>query len=247
MTIHIGDCRVLMPTFAPFDMILADPPYGDTSIRWDKRVEGWLPLAYRALKATGSMWIFGSMRFFMITHCYFRRAGFRYVQDIVWEKHNGSNLAADRFRRVHELIVQFMRKDSKWTDVYNDPQKTADAVARTVLRNKRKPIHFGQYGESSYRSEDGGPRLMRSVIPIRSMHGRAIHPTEKPVSLLEILVRTSCPRGGVVGDWFAGSGACGEACALAGRQYIGCDEDEAMVIKARARLAEIIPGLGAAS
>ena len=62
-----------------------------------------------------------------------------------------------------------------------------------------------QIDAGHYVSEDGGPRLMRSVIPVRNTHGRAIHPTEKPAALLEILIRTSCPEGGLVGDWFAGS------------------------------------------
>ena len=55
MTVLTGDCREHMPCHAPFDMILADPPYGDTSLAWDRRVEGWLPLARAALKPTGSL------------------------------------------------------------------------------------------------------------------------------------------------------------------------------------------------
>ena len=230
-----------MPARGPFDMILADPPYGDTAIKWDRRVAGWLPLAAQALRRTGSMWVFGSMRFFMLTHADFRRAGFRYVQDIVWEKHNGSSLLADRFRRVHESAVQFIRKDSRWDQVFNEPQTTPDAIARTVFRNKRKPVHFGAYGDSTYRSEDGGPRLMRSVISMPSMHGRAIHPTEKPVALLEILIRTSCPRGGAVGDWFAGSGSGGEAAAAAGRRFVGAELDADMAKKAQGRLRGLLP------
>jgi site-specific DNA-methyltransferase (adenine-specific) len=45
MTILTGDCRNLMPDHGPFDLILADPPYGDTSLAWDHRVDGWMPLA----------------------------------------------------------------------------------------------------------------------------------------------------------------------------------------------------------
>ena len=45
MTILTGDCRDLMPAHGPFDLILADPPYGDTSLAWDRQVDGWLPLA----------------------------------------------------------------------------------------------------------------------------------------------------------------------------------------------------------
>ncbi|MBX3597695.1 MAG: site-specific DNA-methyltransferase, partial [Rhizobiaceae bacterium] len=59
-----GDCRDRMPSHGPFDMILADPPYGDTSLAWDRRVEGWLVLARAALAPTGSMWVFGSLRSF---------------------------------------------------------------------------------------------------------------------------------------------------------------------------------------
>ncbi len=92
-----------------------------------------------------------------------------------------------------------------------------------------------------YVSHDGGPRLMRSVVYVRNTHGRAIHPTEKPSTLLEILIRTSCPEGGIVGDWFAGSGAAGEACRLSGRRYLGCEIDAAMAERARARIAHVLP------
>ena len=82
---------------------------------------------------------------------------------------------------------------------------------------------------------------MRSVIYMRSMHGRAIHPTEKPADLLEILIRTSCPPDGIVGDLFAGSGAAGEAAMRAGRRYAGCDIDPEMAAKANNRLAALLP------
>jgi site-specific DNA-methyltransferase (adenine-specific) len=236
LDLHTGDCRALMPALGPFDMVLADPPYGDTSLAWDERVENWHDLAVQCLKPSGSLWVFGSLRYFMAEGRRFEEAGLRYAQEIVWEKHNGSAFHADRFKRVHELAVQFYRQDDQWTSIYNDVQKTADATARTVRRKKR-PTHTGHIDAAHYTSEDGGPRIMRSVIYARSCHGRAIHPTEKPVDLLEILIRTSCPRGGIVGDFFAGSGAAGEAARNAGRGYVGCEIDPAMADKARDRLA----------
>jgi site-specific DNA-methyltransferase (adenine-specific) len=227
-----GDCREVMPGEGPFDMIFADPPYGDTSLEWDKRVFGWQQVALERLRPTGSMWVFGSLRFLLHLGT---PAGFRYAQDIVWEKHNGSSFHADRFKRVHEHAVQFYRADAPWAEVWNDVQTTPDATARTV-RRKQRPAHTGRIeGNSSYVSEDGGPRIMRSVIPMRSMHGRAIHPTEKPVPLLEILVRSSCPPDGLVGDFFAGSGSMAEACALTGRNYVGCEIDPVMAEAARGR------------
>lgn len=234
----LGDCRVVMAEQGPFDCIIADPPYGDTSLSWDnfELVRGWEKIAAERLKPTGSMWVFGSLRFFMLAHRPMRAAGLRVAQEIVWEKHNGSSFHADRFKRVHELVVQVIRADAKWTDIYNEVQKTNDATARTVRRKKRPP-HTGHIDAGHYVSEDGGPRIMRSVIYERSCHGHAIHPTQKPVSLLETLIRTSCPSGGLVGDFFAGSGAVGEAALATGRNYVGCELDLAYVLAAQERLS----------
>jgi site-specific DNA-methyltransferase (adenine-specific) len=240
MTILTGDCRAIMPAHGPFDMILADPPYGDTSLAWDRRVDGWIALVRAALSPSGSLWVFGSLRCFMATAADFAAAGLRPAQEIVWEKQNGSSFHADRFKRVHELAVQFRRADTPWREIYNQVQTTPDATARTV-RRKQRPPHTGQIDAGHYVSHDGGPRLMRSVIYARNCHGRAIHPTEKPSFLLELLIRTSCPEGGLVGDWFAGSGAAGEACRLSGRRYLGCEIDTAMAERARARLAAVLP------
>jgi site-specific DNA-methyltransferase (adenine-specific) len=240
MTLLTGDCRALMPAHGPFDMILADPPYGDTSLAWDRRVEGWLALAAKALKPSGSMWLFGSLRSFMATGSDFRASDWKYAQEVVWEKQNGSSFHADRFRRVHELIVQFYRADAPWSGVYNDVPTTPDALARTV-RRRSGPRHLGRANGARYVSEGGGPLLMRSVMAAPNCHRRAIHPTEKPSGLLEILIRASCPPGGLVGDWFAGSGSAGIACRHAGRRYLGCEIDPIMAQCARDRLASVLP------
>ena len=235
MTVVTGDCRDHMAAGGPYDLILADPPYGGTSLSWDRQVEGWLALASGALHPTGSIWVFGSLRSFLRIAPAFRRARLRLAQDIIWQKQNSTSFHADRFRRVHEIVAQFYRSDTPWRHIYNAVQMTHDAIAKTVRRTMRPP-HMGAIGTGHYRSLDGGPRLMRSVLIVRNCHGRAIHPTEKPVELLELLVRTSCPAGGLVGDWFAGSGAAGEACHNSGRRYLGCEIDPVMAAKARGRL-----------
>jgi site-specific DNA-methyltransferase (adenine-specific) len=235
-----GDCRALMPAHGPFDLILADPPYGDTSLAWDRRVDGWLPLACAALRPSGSLWVFGSLRCFMATANQFADTGLRYAQEIVWEKQNGTNFHADRLKHVHELVGQFYRAHVPWSAVYIDVQTTPNATAH-IVRRKMRPPHTGHIDAGHYVSEDGGPRLMRSVIYARNCHGTAIQPTEKPSGLIEILIRTSCPQGGLVGDWFAGSGAAGEACRLAGRRYLGCEIDVGMAERARVRIASVLP------
>ncbi len=145
------------------------------------------------MKPSATLWCFGSMRFFLDRSADFR--DWNYAQDIVWEKHNGTNALADRFRRVHELIIQFYPKGRPWADVYKQPQHTDDATART-LRRKQKPQHWSKIETSRYTTVDGGPRLLRSVLFCRSEHGHAIHETQKPAALLIPLIRYSCPEGG---------------------------------------------------
>ena len=189
------------------DCILTDPPYGETSLKWDVWPPGWPAMVLPKLKPTGSMWVFGSWRMFWREQADF--AKWSISHEIVWEKHNGTGLFNDRFRRVHEFAVHFYPAASKWGDIYKAPQFTNDATARTVRKKGRPAQWIGATGETLYKSEDGGPRLMRSVIYARSEHGSAEHPTQKPLSIVEPLLLYACPPGGTVLDPFAGSGTTG--------------------------------------
>ncbi len=220
------------------DLILTDPPYGETSLRWDKRVPGWPAVVRRVLKRTGSMWVFGSQRMFLETALEFSK--WRLAQDIVWEKHNGSGFASDRFKRVHEHALQFYRDDAAWESVFKAPQFTNDATARTT-RRKQRPPHMGNVKASSYSSEDGGPRLVRSVIYARSEHGRAEHPTQKPLAIVEPLLLYACPPGGTVLDPFAGSGTTGILANRHGMSAILVEGDEIFADLIRSRLDDDAP------
>lgn len=212
-TLYRGDCREILPSIGKADACITDPPYGVTALAWDKQVSGW-----EQLVDAPHLWCFGSFRFFLE----FRPEGWKYAQDLVWEKHNGSNNHADRFRRVHELAVHYYR--GEWAGLHKETIFTHDATARTV-RRKARPPHFGKIGASSYASEDGGPRMMRSVIYAASCHGEADHPTQKPVAVMSPLVQYSVPAGGVVLDPFMGSGSTGVACVKLGRRFIGIEID----------------------
>lgn len=213
-----------------FDCVLTDPPYGETSLAWDIWPTDWPAKVRRVLKRTGSMWVFGSQRMFMEHAAEF--CGWKLSHDVVWEKHNGSGLFNDRFRRVHEIALHFYRSDAAWGDVFKEPQFTNDARARTVRKKGRPAQWIGATGETIYRSEDGGPKLMRSVIYARSEHGRAEHPTQKPIGIVEPLLQYACPVGGRVLDPFAGSGTTG---LVAARHEI-----DAVLIEARAEYASVI-------
>lgn len=224
ISLHLGDCRDVFRSLpaGSIDACITDPPYGDTSLDWDSKVDGWLEEVARVLKPSASIWIFGSLRFLAPLFEQMDALGFKYSQDIVWEKQNGTGFHNDRFRRVHEHAVMFYR--GAWADVYHDTQYTNDATAKTV-RRKTRPAHTGHIERGYYVSEDGGPKLMRSVIYQPNEHGQALHPTQKPVELCLPLVRYSCPPGGVVLDPFMGSASIGMAARIAGCGYIGMDDD----------------------
>ena len=236
MTVRIitGDCRAVLAELPAESVhcVIVDPPYGETSLPWDSRVDGWLSSIRRVMRPDASLWCFGSMRFFI------ERAGdfceWNIAQDIIWEKHNGSGPFNDRFRRVHEIVCQFYPKDAPWSAIYKKPLFTDDATVRVVRR--KGPAHWGTIGENVYRSEDGGPRLMRSVMFARSEHGRAVHPTQKPVAALMPLIEYSCPPIGVVLDPFVGSGSTGIAAQRLGCNFIGVEIDPAYADLARRRI-----------
>jgi site-specific DNA-methyltransferase (adenine-specific) len=239
MTVSIltGDCREVMATLpeASVDAIIADPPYQQTSLPWDRWPSDWPAAARRVLKPTGSMWVFGSLR--MFTQRWSEFYGWNMAQDIVWEKHNGSSFHADRFRRVHEQAVQFYKRDAAWSDVYKGKVVTNDAKARVVRKKAGKQQHMGALARDSvYVSEDGGPRIARSVIYVRSEHGRAVHPTQKPIGIIEPLIESACPPGGTVLDPFFGSGTTGAAALMLGRSCIGIEAREDYVAAAQDRL-----------
>ena len=228
-----GDCRSACSVFAAdeFDLCIADPPYNQTSLQWDRWPEGWVNAIGPLISQQGSLWCYGSLRMFMDRREEFH--GWKLAQDIVWRKQNGTTFHADRFRRVHEQIAHFYR--GNWRDVYRDVQTTADAVAKTVTRGQ-SPAHTGQIRVGHYKSKKGGRRLMRSVLDVRNCHGRAIHPTEKPTQLIEPIIEYSCRKGGRVFVPFAGSGSELEAARELGCHAIGFEIDPKYCEKAKRRL-----------
>lgn len=230
VTLHHADYRDHLEGLRA-DAVITDPPYGETSLNWDVWPTGWLADAARISDA---LWCFGSFRMFHENAAEFA-AEWKLSQDLVWEKHNGSGFHADRFKRVHELPTFWYRGD--WSALRHETPTTADATARTV-RRKTRPTHTGRIDESSYKSEDGGPRLMRSVIYVRSEHGRAIHPTQKPVGIVTPLIEYSVPPGGLVVDLFAGSATTAIAARQLGRRCIAFEGREDYALRAAARLSQ---------
>ncbi len=229
--LFLGDCREVLPALGvEADVVIADPPYGETSLRWDRWPDGW-PEAMADVAP--QMWCFGSLRMFLGRRREF--AGWKFAQDVVWEKGAGSGFDVDRFKRVHELATHWYR--GKWSDLYRDPQREpgAEPAGRTIKRGARPP-HRGEIGGAAHHLD--GTRLVRSVMHTKSMRGRALHPTQKPVEILSPLIRYSCPPGGTVLDPFAGSGSTLAAARLLDRRSVGIEADERFCEVAARRLSQ---------
>ena len=229
VTIYHADARDILPRLPAVDVVITDPPYGETSLDWDVRISD----CWTRLLPSQNLWCFGSMRFFMEESRLF--ADWSFAQDIIWRKHNGSGFHADRFKRVHECVVQFYK--GQWAEIYKQPVFTQDSTKRTV-RRKKHPTHTGHIDAAAYVSTDGGPRLERSVIEVRSCHGYAEHPTQKPLGILTPLIEYSCPPNGLVLDCFMGSGSTLRAAKDAGRRAIGIEIDERFCEIAAKRMSQ---------
>ncbi|WP_329047055.1 DNA-methyltransferase [Streptomyces sp. NBC_01422] len=233
VALYHGDMREVLPALnLQADLVVADPPYAETSLAWDRWPDGWPALA---ATAASSMWCFGSMRMFLQQRDDF--ADWKLSQDIIWEKHNGSGFAADRFKRVHEIATHWYRGD--WRDVHHEaPRERGNPTKRTGVAVRATTPHTGKIAPNQY--VDDGTRILRSVQRVRSMHGRSLHPTEKPLGILAPLITYACPPDGLVVDPFAGSGSTLDAARQSGRRAVGIEADEKYCEAAARRLSALV-------
>jgi site-specific DNA-methyltransferase (adenine-specific) len=230
--LYNADFRDFLEVIPACAAIITDPPYGETSLAWDRWPQGWVG----QLRAKApQLWCFGSFRMFLEHRDEF--ADWKLAQEIVWEKHNGGGMQNDRFRRVHELAAHFYH--GEWEALGVNPVKVqVEEVDRARrLRRSTKPEHCGEgYARSVYAYT--GTRLMRSVLQVPSCHGTAVHPTQKPEGIIRPLLEYSVPAGGLVLDPFAGSGTTLLVAKQMGRQAIGFELHRHYCEKAVARLAQ---------
>lgn len=224
VTLYLGDMREVLPSLGVVaDVCVTDPPYGETSLEWDRWPKGWPSLVASALPEATSLWCFGSMRMFLDQRDEFQ--GWRLAQDVVWQKQNGTMMATDRFKRVHELVTCWYR--GTWSEVRHETPRTFYGGPDRGVRDRGsdRGAHLGAIRDRAY--EDNGTRLITSVLSVHNLHKRAQHPTEKPIGILDPLIAYSCPPGGTVLDPFAGSGSTLDAARCSGRKAIGIEASEA--------------------
>lgn len=250
-TILQGDCLELLPTIpnASVDLLIADLPYGTTYANWDQVIpmERLWPEVLRVTKPKAPLLFFASNPFssFLVSS----RPDL-YRTEWVWNKGMGANFANARRHplKVHESILVFSTGQSPYF-----PQKTVDrslteAQFRSKLGKHSTPRRSATQKMDSPRNLDfdkdsEGFRLKfpKSILdsPKHSSQGREYpHPTQKPVALIEYLIRTYSKEGDTVLDPTCGSGSTGVAALRTSRKSIQIEKEPRYAEMSKSQLAK---------
>ena len=231
--LHNGDCLDILPTLPAqsIDAVICDPPYGTTACTWDSVIPFepmWRELK-RVIRPRGAIVLFGSQPF--TSALVMSNLGmFKY--SLVWDKGRGREpqLANVRPMKAHEDVCVFC--DGKTP--YN-PQKVA---LERPDRRGRNPVNGGAQG--IIKSYVNRPREYHDRFPLSVMRfagEQGLHPTQKPLPLLEYLVKTYTNEDDTVLDFAFGSGTTGHACGNLGRRFVGIEKDAGYFAVAAERIA----------
>lgn len=209
------------------DMVLTDPPYGTTACKWDTVIPMmamWKQLK-RITKDNGAICLFGSEPFSSAL----RMSNIKmFKYDWIWEKDNGTNFLNAKFQpfKVHEIVSVFglmATSYSKKGNMKYYPQKTFGHKTYKGT-NKKSNMTYHSCPDNHYVENKDGSRFPRSVKMVTTEKG--LHPTQKPVALLEYLIKTYTLENETVLDFTMGSGSTGVACKNLNRSFIGIELDD---------------------
>lgn len=233
--IHKGDCLELMPMFVDdksVDMIFCDLPYGTTNCRWDSVIE--LPKLWdeyeRVIKDNGVILLFAQTPFDKVLGA----SNLKLLKyEWIWEKTQATgHLNAKKMpMKAHENILVFYKK----LPTYN-PQKTT-GHERKVSKGYQRDICIARreekwgdnyiYGkETTAPDYDSTERYPRSVLTFASDKQKSkLHPTQKPLALIEYMIKTYTNEGDLILDNTCGSGTTGLGAKNLNRNYIMMEQD----------------------
>ena len=231
----MGDCLDIMPSIetGSVDMVLCDLPYGTTDCSWDAVIpfeslwEGY----WRVVKPNGAVVLTASQPFNIALAASQIRF---YKYEWIWRKSTATGHANAKKQplRKHENICVFYRSPP----VYN-PQMT-EGKPYTIKRTKEVEIYSKGGAKLNPVTVNDGSRYPVSVLDIANEYAGRVHPTQKPVALMEYLIRTSTNEGDTVLDNTMGSGTTGVACVNTGRHFIGIERDPGYFAIAENRIAD---------
>ena len=230
-----GDCLEVMKGIKDdtVDLLFCDLPYGQTSCGWDSQidlVEFWKQ-ANRICKINCPMFFTGTAKFgatlINSNHKYFK-------YDFIWIKSNKTGFLHGKSMplRNHESVYLFYRKPPYYdiSSHIKTPIKD-DGYERKFSDEKNEVYSSKIAGRSSHAYE---PRLPTCILEFKSERG--LHPTQKPVALIEWILKYYSKEGDTVLDPTMGSGTTGVACKNMGREFIGIEKDKEIFENAKKRI-----------
>lgn len=234
-----GDCLELMKEIpdSSVDMILCDLPYQRTRNKWDVAIPfGPLWEQYRRIiKPNGAIVLFAEGMFMadLMASC---PSMWRY--NLIWDKVLTSGfLNANRMPlRQHEEVCVFYKKPPTYY-----PQKSEGAKSHSKGYGRDYANHnYGHFNFVDNAEAHGNLKFPTSILRYQKPHpSKALHPTEKPVSLCEYLIKTYSNPNDLILDNCMGSGTTGVACVNTGRNFIGMELDPTYYEIATQRIAEV--------
>ena len=236
VSLYNGDCLELIKDVpsGSIDLILTDPPYGTTNCKWDIiiPVEPMWQQLKTIIKPNGAICLFGSEPFSSALRMS-NIKDFKY--DWYWQKTTPTgflNAKKQPLRNIETISVFYSKQPT-----YN-PQKTYGHKRKVSLakhkQNCKKAEEYNDYGLASYDSTERYPTQILQFKTDRQKS--ALHPTQKPVALLEYLIKTYTNEGETVLDFTMGSGSTGVACVNTNRNFIGIELDEGYFQIAKQRI-----------
>lgn len=219
-TLHLGNCLEILPTLADgsVDLVLTDLPYGTTSCTWDSVIP--LQRMWEELRRVGSkdcVFVFTAQQPFTSALCASNPTQFRH--ELIWEKPNGTSPFQAKFMpmKKHENVLVFCGR--KLT--YNPQMTEGKPYKWDYTRTKGAASRISQSAPTPI--DNAGTRFPRSVLQFKQERG--LHPTQKPVALMEWLIRTYSNPGAQVLDITMGSGTTCVAALNTGRWFTGMEID----------------------
>ena len=226
-----GDCLERMKEIpsGSVDMILTDPPYGTTACKWDSIIplEPMWEQLKRIIKPNGAIVIFGSEPF----SSSLRISNIKqYKYDWIWQKPKGTgHLNAKRMPMNNfENISVFYKRQCLYNPQYSvgDQYKAKSGISS-----------FDGYGKDNRIGNDNtGKRYPKRVLSFGVVERGTVHPTQKPVTLMEYLIKTYTNENETVLDFTMGSGSTGVAAKNLNRKFIGIELDEGYFNIAKERI-----------
>jgi site-specific DNA-methyltransferase (adenine-specific) len=221
VNLMLGDCLERMKEIpdGSVDMILADPPYGTTACKWDSVIpfEPMWEQLKRIIKPNGAIVMTASQPF-TTTLISSNMKMFKYCW--VWDKKKGGNIQVLKWQpyKVHEDVVVFSSGPVKY---YPIKTKQKERIGKTYSAGEANGIP--NYGDLRTYND----KHPKSIIEVSNASQRGkVHPTQKPVELMEYLIKTYTQEGETVLDFVMGSGTTGVAAKNLNRKFIGIEKDE---------------------